>query len=81
MPLLPPVAPTAFAVLAGWYAARWTFIVLVALRITSMRLREQQEAFRHPDWLFEVKHDGFRTLVYVQDGHCEFRSRHGHAFS
>ena len=22
----------------------------------------------HPDWLFEIKHDGFRALAYVQTG-------------
>jgi bifunctional non-homologous end joining protein LigD len=31
--------------------------------------------FDHPDFLFELKHDGFRSLAYVADGHCELVSR------
>jgi hypothetical protein len=26
------------------------------------------DAFDHPDWLFELQHDGFRALAYVE-GH------------
>jgi bifunctional non-homologous end joining protein LigD len=33
------------------------------------------EAFDHPDWLFELKHDGFRAYV------CTVTSRHGHTFT
>jgi hypothetical protein len=29
-----------------------------------MRLRLVKKPFDHPDYLFELKHDGFRTLVY-----------------
>jgi ATP-dependent DNA ligase len=36
-----------------------------------MPLVRLPEAFDHPDWLFELKQDGFRALAYV-DGH-EFR--------
>jgi len=39
------------------------------------------EPFDHPDWLFELKHDGFRALAHV-DGHlCRLVSRRGHVFS
>src|SRR5262249_48022065 len=39
------------------------------------------EPFDHPDWLFEIKHDGFRALAII-DGHtCRFVSRRGHEFS
>jgi hypothetical protein len=24
------------------------------------------EPFDHPDWVYEVKHDGFRALAYVE---------------
>jgi ATP dependent DNA ligase domain len=32
-------------------------------------------AFRHPDWVFELNHDGFRCLAYIADGSCELVSR------
>ncbi len=36
--------------------------------------------FDDPDFLFEVKFDGFRALAYVEDGHCELVSRKGHVY-
>jgi hypothetical protein len=27
--------------------------------------------FDDPDFLFELKHDGFRTLAHIWDGKCE----------
>jgi bifunctional non-homologous end joining protein LigD len=38
------------------------------------------EPFDHPDWFFEVKHDGFRALAHITGHHCELRSRNGHRF-
>ena len=38
------------------------------------------QPFDHPDFLFELKHDGFRALAYISDGKCELVSRHGHAY-
>ena len=34
-----------------------------------------RQPFNHPDFLFELKHDGFRALAYISDGHCELISR------
>jgi bifunctional non-homologous end joining protein LigD len=31
--------------------------------------------FDHPDFLFELKHDGFRALAHIWDGRCELVSR------
>src|SRR6516165_1458723 len=31
--------------------------------------------FDNPDWLFEIKHDGFRALAYISDGACTLISR------
>ena len=36
--------------------------------------------FDHPDWLFELKHDGFRALAHVDGHHCRLVSRNGHEF-
>jgi len=40
-----------------------------------MRLRQVRDPFDHPDYLFELKHDGFRVVVYLQDGECKIVSR------
>jgi len=29
-----------------------------------MPLTRLREPFDHPDWIFEIKHDGFRGLAY-----------------
>jgi bifunctional non-homologous end joining protein LigD len=31
--------------------------------------------FDHPDFVFELKYDGFRSLCYVEDSRCELVSR------
>jgi bifunctional non-homologous end joining protein LigD len=36
------------------------------------------EPFDHPDWLFELKHDGFRALAVIEQGQCRFISRNRH---
>jgi bifunctional non-homologous end joining protein LigD len=40
-----------------------------------MRLRLVKEPFDHPDYIFELKHDGFRAVVYLQNGECKIVSR------
>jgi ATP-dependent DNA ligase len=30
-----------------------------------MPLEQRRQPFDHPDWLFEVKYDGFRALAYL----------------
>ena len=34
-----------------------------------------RQPFDHHDFLFELKHDGFRALAHVWDGKCELVSR------
>jgi ATP-dependent DNA ligase len=34
----------------------------------------------HQDFLYEVKHDGFRALAHVEGPRCELVSRNGHVF-
>ena len=36
-----------------------------------MRLRLVREPFDHPDYIFELKHDGFRAVAYLQNGECK----------
>jgi bifunctional non-homologous end joining protein LigD len=46
----------------------------------TAKLTLVRQPFDHPDFLFELKHDGFRALAYISDGKCELVSRHGNAY-
>jgi bifunctional non-homologous end joining protein LigD len=41
----------------------------------TARLTLVRQPCDHPDFLFELKHDGFRALAYIMDGRCELVSR------
>src|SRR5438132_2020986 len=45
-----------------------------------MSLGRRAAPFDHPEWGFEVKHDGFRGIAYVKAGHCELVSRTGYVY-
>jgi bifunctional non-homologous end joining protein LigD len=45
-----------------------------------MPLQRRKDAFDHPDWLFELKYDGFRALAVIQAGRTQLVSRNGHPF-
>ena len=49
-------------------------------QFTPMPLQTRNGAFDHPDWLFELKYDGFRALAYVEGASCRLVSRNAHAF-
>jgi bifunctional non-homologous end joining protein LigD len=44
-------------------------------RIRPMRLRLVKEPFDDPDYIFELKHDGFRATAYIDEGECRLLSR------
>jgi ATP-dependent DNA ligase len=44
-----------------------------------MRLRIAKP-FNDPDYIFELKHDGFRALAYVEEGKCRLVSRNSNLF-
>jgi bifunctional non-homologous end joining protein LigD len=46
-----------------------------------MLLVKIREPFDHPDWLFEIKHDGFRALAIVEGHRCRLISRRGHVLA
>jgi len=50
------------------------------LSFQPMPLTRKAEPFNHPDWLFEVKWDGFRCLAYIEHGRCRLVSRNGNEF-
>src|SRR5215831_19484607 len=37
--------------------------------------------FDDPDWLFDLKYDGFRGLCYLEQGRCRLISRNGNLMS
>jgi bifunctional non-homologous end joining protein LigD len=45
-----------------------------------LTLGRKPEPFSHPDWLFEVKWDGFRSIVRIEHGACRMISRNGNDF-
>jgi bifunctional non-homologous end joining protein LigD len=38
-------------------------------------MRPAPAPFDSSDWIFELKHDGFRALTYIADGRCQLVSR------
>ncbi len=51
------------------------------LTFQPMPLSRRPRPFNHPEWLFELKYDGFRALARIKRGQCELISRNGHPFS
>lgn len=45
-----------------------------------MSLARLPVPFDHPDWLFELKYDGFRALAYVDDSKVQLVSRKGNIY-
>ena len=45
-----------------------------------MPLAVARAPFSHPDWIFELKWDGFRSLAYIDNGRCRLVSRNGNDF-
>src|SRR5258705_4912123 len=46
-----------------------------------MPLSRKPAPFEHPEWVFELKYDGFRALAVIQNGRCQLISRNGHPFN
>ncbi len=49
-------------------------------RIAPAILQHFPIPFDHPDWLFELKLDGFSAAAYIEDGNCRLISRKEHAY-
>ena len=43
-----------------------------------MSLVQQPQPFDDWDWIYEIKHDGFRALAVIEHGQCRFFSRKKH---
>jgi bifunctional non-homologous end joining protein LigD len=46
-----------------------------------MPLSRRPAPFDHPEWIFELKYDGFRSLAVIQNGCTELISRNGNPFN
>jgi bifunctional non-homologous end joining protein LigD len=46
-----------------------------------MPLQGRASPFNDPDWIFELKYDGFRALAIVENGRCRLLSRNGNPFA
>ena len=44
-------------------------------RVEPMLATLIKEPFDHPDWLYEVKWDGYRAIAYIRDGKVSLNSR------
>jgi bifunctional non-homologous end joining protein LigD len=49
-------------------------------KFKTMRLSRVLKPFDSPDWIFELKHDGFRSLAYIDHGRCRLISRRNLAY-
>jgi hypothetical protein len=50
-------------------------IYVRTLRMDTAQLSLVRQPFGHPDFLFELKHDGCRALAHIWDGKGELVSR------
>jgi bifunctional non-homologous end joining protein LigD len=65
-----------------WLAGAIAYFPGMALpRVQPIRPTWRKEPFDAPDWLFDVKYDGFRALCYIEQGRCRVVSRNGNAMS
>jgi ATP-dependent DNA ligase len=45
-----------------------------------MTLTRIAAPFDHADFVFELKHDGFRCIAYISDGRCDLVSRRKYSY-
>ena len=53
----------------------------MSLLVQPMPLQKRVSAFDDPDWIFELKLDGFRALAVIESGRAQLISRNGHPFA
>jgi bifunctional non-homologous end joining protein LigD len=51
------------------------------MSLQPLPLTRQPEPFSDPDWLFEIKYDGFRALAFIDGSGVRLISRNGNRFS
>src|SRR5437016_309899 len=53
----------------------------MSLQIQPMPLLKRPLPFDDPNWIFELKYDGFRALAVIEHGRARLLSRNGHHFA
>ena len=53
---------------------------MLSAKFEPIRLSRRAEPFDSSDFIYEIKHDGFRALARVQAGECQLISRNGNIF-
>ena len=56
-------------------------IYIVSPHFQPMPLLKRVVPFDDPDWVFELKYDGFRALAVIEHGRAQLLSRNGHPFA
>src|SRR5438876_10977068 len=56
-------------------------IVTVPTQFQPMPLLKRRLPFDDPDWIYELKMDGFRALAVIEHGRAQLLSRNGHLFA
>ncbi|PYV71466.1 MAG: hypothetical protein DMG96_28730 [Acidobacteria bacterium] len=56
-------------------------VILMSLQFQPMPLLKRATPFDDPDWIYELKMDGFRALAIVEHGRAQLPSRNGHPFA
>src|SRR5437899_429583 len=51
------------------------------LQFQPMPLLKRAAPFDDPNWIYELKMDGFRALAIVEHGRAQLLSRNGHPFA
>jgi bifunctional non-homologous end joining protein LigD len=67
--------------LSGLNLACPAILIAMLLQFQPMPLLKRRSPFDDPDWLFELKYDGFRALVVIEHGRARLLSRNGHPFA
>jgi ATP-dependent DNA ligase len=56
-------------------------LILMPPQFQPMPLLKRRLRFDDPDFIFEIKWDGFRALALIEHGRAQLNSRNGHRFS
>ena len=54
---------------------------VMRLQFQPMPLLKRAAPFDDPDWIYELKYDGFRSLAVIEHGRAQLLSRNGHPFA